>query len=179
MNMTLWGTGGSLGQSGRWQHLTSGSAALGGLQRVAERASLRRAARRVSLTVEGETERRWFWRLVRLEVERARRSEQPFTVLSLAGVDARAAAVLADRLAPHLRSTDAVCSHDERTLVLLADTAGEAANLAADRLADVVDGLFDEVEMTAVCFPTDVITMAALVDELLDPTPRLPTKLAG
>lgn len=139
----------------------------GGLRRIGNRANQRIAARRAQAAAEEATDPHWFWRRVKLDVERARRTERPFTMLAIARSSPTEAAELSERLFPELRSTDALLTHTKGVLVLLADTSGDDARTAAQRLVRASHGLITAADVETIGFPRDVLTFGALVDRLI------------
>ncbi len=140
-----------------------------GLRRLIDGASQRLAHRRANILIEQETERLWFWRLVRLEVERARRRNGTFTVLCVRDSDTVALVQVAQRVRPQLRDTDAVAVERDRVLILLSDTSSDQARHVALRLAQHADRLPEGADRREVEFPRDVLTLGALIERLLSP----------
>ncbi len=140
-----------------------------GLQRIVHGASRRLAHRRANLLTEQESDRVWFWRLVRHEVERARRHDGAFSVLCVESTDASALADLAHALRPGLRDTDAVSVERDRLLVLLGETSGNQARQVGRRIAEHADRLLDDGRWHDVEFPRDALTLGALVESLMHP----------
>lgn len=140
-----------------------------GLQQFVHGASHWMAVRRANILIEQETERLWFWRLVKLEVERARRHDTAFTVLCVRDPNTRALARMAQGLRPQLRGTDAVAVERDRVLIMLGDTTGSEARHVARRLADHFDRLPDEADLHEVEFPRDALTLGALIERLFSP----------
>jgi phosphoserine phosphatase len=142
-------------------------------------ASRRLATRRASVSIEQETERLWFWRLIKLEVERARRRDHAFSVVCIRNLDAPVVAEVARQLRPQLRDTDAVLAEEDRVLILLSDTCGEAVRHAARRLPLHCNMLHEQAYWQEVAFPRDALTLRALIECLhrADTGERLP--LAG
>ena len=140
-----------------------------GLRQLVHQASHRLAVRRAGSMAEQHNEQVWFWRLVKLEVERARRHEGSFTVLCLRDSDVRNLNDAAERLRPLLRSTDAVAVEGDRILILLGETGGDAAGLVAHRLAEHVDPHADHTDWHEVEFPRHALTVGALVECLTRP----------
>lgn len=150
-----------------------------GLQRMASRAGQHRARRRAQLAAEGNAERDWFWRMVKLEVERSRRTDQPFTILCMRGLRESEATAIADRLRPHLRGTDVLLAERDAVFVLLSETSGDRASSAAARLVRLGGGVVRGSQVAIVDFPQDAITFGALVQRLLDPTTGAHLSIAG
>jgi hypothetical protein len=150
-----------------------------GLTRFVQHASKRLATRKANMLADQETERLWFWRLVKLEVERTRRRDHAFSVLCVRNLDASVLAELAHRLRPQLRDTDAVLAERDRLLILLSDTSGADAKSAMRRLADQSDLLPHEADWTEVQFPRDALTLGALIECLLRPDMGERLLLAG
>jgi hypothetical protein len=139
----------------------------GGLHRITGRAARRFAARRAHVASEQATERAWFWRRVKLEVERSRRTERAFTVLSIREGDPSANLELGALLHPHLRGTDAILAEPDGLLILLSETSGDDARRAVHRLARVSGDRIIASDVTAVTFPRDAITFGGLVEGLI------------
>lgn len=140
-----------------------------GLQRLVHGASRRLATRRANIMVEQETERLWFWRLVKLEVERARRHDGVFTVLCVQHTETRTLTEEAHQLRPQLRGTDAVVIEQDRILILLGETSGDEARHVARRLAEHSDRLPGDSRWNEVEFPRHALTLGALIECLLHP----------
>ena len=126
---------------------------LGDLRRIIERVSRRRASRRAQMLAEQETERLWFWRLVKLEVERTRRGNHAFSVLCVRDLDQPVLAELAHRLRPLLRDIDAVLAERDRLLILLGETSGDDARAAMRRLTNDSGLLPHDANFQEVSFP--------------------------
>ncbi len=135
-----------------------------GLLGMVDNATRRMAARRANILVEQEAERIWFWRLVKLEVERSRRRNTAFTVLCVRKLDSRTMSATADQLREELRDTDAVVTEQDRILVLLSETSGSEALQVTRRLADRADVLQPDAHWQEVAFPRDALTIGALID---------------
>jgi hypothetical protein len=131
------------------------------------------------MAAECDAEQRWFWRLVKLEVERSRRTEHPFTVLCVRGLDESGVLELAGRVRPYLRGTDALFQDTDRLLILLSETSGDAARRAVQRLTLTSGGGINAADATEVSFPRDAITFGALVDRLLDSETSSRLSIAG
>lgn len=153
----------SLRIGGKQQEATDRLNGRNGLQRLVDNATRRLAARRANLIVEQEAERLWFWRLVKLEVERARRRDTTFTVLCLRNLDATTMVAVADRLRSQLRDTDAVVSEQDQILVLLSETSVDEAMHVMRRLVDD-DLLHHDTHWQEVAFPRDALTVGALIE---------------
>lgn len=159
--------GGVDGEASDGRELLSGTRH--GLRRLIDGTSQRLAQRRANILIEQETERLWFWRLVRLEVERARRRDGAFTVLCVRDIDTGALVEMAQRLRPQLRGTDAVAVERDRILILLSDTSSDQARQVAMRLALHIERLPDDADRREVEFPRDALTLGALIERLLSP----------
>lgn len=151
----------------------------GGIQQMVARASQKLATRRALLLAEEETERLWFWRLVKLEVERTRRNDHSFSVLCLRGLDERSIAELAHHLRPHLRGTDAVLAEHDRLLILLGETSSKDARRAMHRLAHHCVLMPRDAQWEEVAFPRDALTFGALTECLLSADQGVRLLLAG
>lgn len=151
----------------------------GGLQQMVARASQRLATRRALVLAEHETERLWFWRLVKLEVERTRRNDHSFSVLCLRGLDEQSIVELAHQLRPHLRGTDALLAERDRLLILLSETSSKDARRAMYRLARHCVLMPRDAQWEEVAFPRDAITFGALTECLLSPNQGARLLLAG
>jgi hypothetical protein len=138
------------------------------VQRIFDRTSRSLAARRVGLIAEQDTERLWFWRLVRMEVERARRRDVGFTILCIRDLDSHALELASNQLRPLLRGTDAVTAERDRILVLLSETPSTDALHVTRRLAKHVSTLDGANTWQEVSFPRDALTLGALIACLLD-----------
>jgi hypothetical protein len=136
----------------------------GGLRRFFDNASRRFATRQANILAEQETERLWFWRLVRLEVERARRRDVGFTVLCVRNLDPQRLAEFSHQIRPQLRGTDAAVAERDRVLILLSETSTEEALHVTRRFAKHVAALPRDAEWQEVCFPRDALTLGALID---------------
>lgn len=137
------------------------------LQRITGRAARRIAARRAHVASELAVERSWFWRQVKLEVERSRRTERAFTVLCIREAGPSANIELAAQLGPHLRGTDAILAEPNGLFILLSETAGDDARRAVHRLGRVSGDRITGSDFVVVAFPRDAITFGALVDGLI------------
>ncbi|HSJ92253.1 MAG TPA: hypothetical protein VK917_09285 [Ilumatobacter sp.] len=152
----------------------------GGLHRITGRAVRRfAAARRAHAASEQATERAWFWRRVKLEVERSRRTERAFTVLSIREGDPSAHLELGALLHPHLRGTDAILAEPDGLLILLSETSGDDARRAVHRLARVSGDRIIASDVAAVAFPRDAITFGGLVEGLIGSDPGRRLSIAG
>lgn len=161
---------------------TNGSArpeTFGGLRRIGSKAARRIATRRAHVAAEDAMDPHWFWRRVKLDVERARRTERPFTMLSIPRSAPTEVGDLAERLFPQLRDTDAILAHTKGVLILLGDTSGDNARAAVHRLARASDGLITAADVEMVGFPRDALTFGALVDELIGSDARKRLSIAG
>jgi hypothetical protein len=136
----------------------------GGFQRFFSNASQRLATRQANIMAEQETERLWFWRLVRLEVERARRRDVGFTVLCIRNLDAPKLAELSHQIRPQLRGTDAAVAERDRVLILLSETSTEEALHVTRRFANHVTALPSDATWQEVSFPRDALTLGALIE---------------
>jgi len=137
------------------------------VQRVLDRASHRLASRRVSLLAEQQMEREWFWRSVRLEVDRARRRNVEFSMLCIRGLDAETLIDVADHVRTLLRGTDAVTTERDRVLILLSDTSSNDAMFVTSRIAEHVQVLREPAYWKEVAFPRDALTLRALIECLM------------
>lgn len=138
-----------------------------GIPAIIDRTTQRRAVRQVNMLAEQETERLWFWRMVRVEVERARRRDVDFTVLCIRDLDAEVLVELAHQIRPQLRDMDAVVTERGRVLILLGETSSAQALHVTRRLAGNLTVLHDEAQWQEVSFPRDALTLGALIECLL------------
>lgn len=150
-----------------------------GLRRMGNRAAQRIATRRAHVAAEDAMDPHWFWRRVKLDVERARRTERPFTMLSIPRSTPTEVTALAEQLYPQLRDTDAILAHTKGVLILLGDTSGDNARAAVHRLVRESDGLITTSDVESVAFPRDALTFGALVDQLIGSDARKRLSIAG
>jgi hypothetical protein len=105
------------------------------------------------------------------ELERSRRYDRCFTLLRLsAPVDVERR----DRLAACFRSTDRCWTSDDAVLyVLIPELAGDEVASLLTRLHADAPGT-EDLDLRTATFPTDGLTLAALLARLDDPTLVLP-----
>src|SRR5581483_9090339 len=143
-----------------------GAAALGGITRahgVPNRLHLVAGEHR-RLTFDRETglHAEWYFRLrIEEEIARAKRYEQPFTVLTVTGRSPRALDAPRQEVVGWLREVDFAGDLGDRLAICLPNTSRSGAWHVVERLARLAPGL--DVALSE--YPSDGASMAALLQE--------------
>ena len=167
-----WYSGGGIGASDTTPRQLTLSKAL-------RNASQRAVNRKAHGLAETSPDAPWFWQIVKLEVERARRRDLSFTILAVRQVPSSGLKHAAETLRPHLRHGDAALAERDQLLVVLSETGASEAAVVIDRLSRQVVPELRDSPWLSVEFPRHALTLGSLIDAIHDPEFGERLRLAG
>lgn len=141
-------------------------------------AAIRLESHRVHTNDSSKDEEAMFWRMVHLELERARRHQRDFVVVSVECESAQTARTTAERIRPAIRFEDEVVARRTKVLFMLSEVGPELAPGVIDRIAHEVPDVRGR-DLTTVAFPDETLTYHDLVEHVLGAHRVTSLRLAG